>query len=409
MGNTFTVSSPYFLNGPHLHTINDQIVARSSVNPVMPTLPGEPPNLHQNITEVTPGSTTAQIQTAINTAAALASPTTNPVVHIQAGTYSITATLTVPANTTMQIIGDDGNTSLNWTGTVGGGPVMRLTGPSKAMLKNFMIESFGHSIGAIEITNADQVGSRVYMEQATLASSSPNLLVDGLDNTLVEAHDFFHFSSPSDSVDVIGGALAGAGNWQGGETNLFAGDSFGSANGYTLSNGAHVSIRNVWNDNAAGGSLGMNVIDNSVVSYSGSNLYLPTLGSVGITVPNFQGIFAVEGISTNGTIQITGSAAAGNVLGVGLVGPSSTFFSNTSSPTAASEFLNGQSTNTGTGNASMNIAEQNCCSTPFLVNAFNQMRTTFPTMTTPLPSGVTDARLYRVFIDNSGIGIHVEH
>ena len=125
MGNTFTVSSPTALskNAGHYHSVQDQVVARSTLNPTMPTLPGTPPNNHRQIFEVMPGSTAAQIQQAINNAAA--SGTTRPVVHIQPGTYNINTTLLVPAGSDMQIIGDGFNSRLVWSGTTTG-PVIRL-------------------------------------------------------------------------------------------------------------------------------------------------------------------------------------------------------------------------------------------------------------------------------------------
>src|SRR5271169_3199042 len=55
MGNTLTVSSPTFANG-HYHSVGDQIVDRSTVNPSIPTLPGTPPNNNRKIFEVAPGS-----------------------------------------------------------------------------------------------------------------------------------------------------------------------------------------------------------------------------------------------------------------------------------------------------------------------------------------------------------------
>src|SRR5262249_55076644 len=85
MGNTFTVgtgsctnAAPAYGSG-HCHEISDQVVARGTINPSMPTLPDTPPNNHRQIFEVTPGSTAAQIQQVINNAAACGCA--KPVVH----------------------------------------------------------------------------------------------------------------------------------------------------------------------------------------------------------------------------------------------------------------------------------------------------------------------------------------
>jgi hypothetical protein len=179
MGNTFTAPSPTSASG-HYHSVQDQVVARSTINPSPPVLPGTPPNNHRTIFEVPPGSTTAQIQSAINNA--VASGTPRPVVHIQPGVNTITATLVVPANSDIQIIGDGGYSQLNWGGTTSG-PVMPLQGPSKAILRDFPINGSSNSADGIEVDNADQVGSSIFMEQANLSYSLTNLLVDGLDYT----------------------------------------------------------------------------------------------------------------------------------------------------------------------------------------------------------------------------------
>ncbi len=72
---------------------DDTTVARSSINPPQPTLPGELPNLGRAITEVST-KTGAAIQSAINTACA--SNGTRPVVHLPYGNYSVSSTITIP-------------------------------------------------------------------------------------------------------------------------------------------------------------------------------------------------------------------------------------------------------------------------------------------------------------------------
>ena len=168
MGNTFTASSPVDNtngegDGHFYHSINNQVVARSTINPVMPTLPGTPPNEERDIFEVTPGATAAQIQAMINAAAA--SGTFVPVVHIEPGNYSINTTLVVPAGYAMQIMGDGGYSQLTWTGA-GTGPVMRLQGPSKATLSNFSVSGNNQSGNGIEVEDVDQPKSSVFMEEA---------------------------------------------------------------------------------------------------------------------------------------------------------------------------------------------------------------------------------------------------
>jgi hypothetical protein len=436
MGNTFSVgniSTPCIatpaspaLGTSTCHEINDQVLPYSSINPAMPTLPGTPPNNNRQIFEASPtGSGTActaaspcSIQQAItNAAKAEQSGAIHPVAHIAAGAYNISSTITVPAtaNSGIQIIGDGSYSQLIWAGAVGGGPVMRLLGPSKAILRDFQAAGYnsgGNSIAGIEVDNADQAGSRIFMEQAALADSQPNLFVDGLDYTNVELHDIQHWSAPTGtSINVTGGPSAAAGLWQGGATNIFAGVSLGNYLGYQVSNGARAIASGTFND---GGGCAptctkvANVTGPSTFTYAGSFLALPSGSPVALSLNNFQGTAALLNLYTLGDVDINGNGGTGRVLGAGLVGPSTTFFNNTSSPATTTEFLNGQADPTpGSGGNSV-LPEQGCCDPAFLSAALNQLRTEQPTLLAPLASGVTDARFYRVFVEYFASGIHLK-
>src|SRR5207244_357704 len=96
------------------------------------------------------------------------------------------------------------------------------------------------------------------------------------------------------------------------------------------------------------------------------------------------------------------------VLGLGLVGPSAQFFSTTLSPAATIEFLNGlQNPNPGVTSPT-ELPEIGAADPSFLTVALNQIRTEQPTLLAPLPSGVTDARFYRVFVGTARTGIHLQ-
>ena len=194
MGNTYSVgtgtcsvgtagsgpASPAFSPG-HCHEINDQVVSPGTINPSQPVLPGTPPNYGRTIFEAAPSGNSGNPctfaspcdpQTAI-TQAALGCA--NNVAHLEPGTYSISTTLTVPANCLVQIIGDGSYSLLNWTGGSTPNAVLQLVGPSKATLDSFAVSGAGNSVG-IDITDADQVGARIYMVQPWVSGSSPNLL-----------------------------------------------------------------------------------------------------------------------------------------------------------------------------------------------------------------------------------------
>ena len=84
--------------------------------------------------EIAPGANSAGIQQAIDQAATLSGQ--RPVVHLPKGSYSIGTTLSVPANADLQIVGDGRNSQLNWSGAAGG-TILRMNGPSRAILREF--------------------------------------------------------------------------------------------------------------------------------------------------------------------------------------------------------------------------------------------------------------------------------
>jgi hypothetical protein len=417
MGNTFTVTSPEAVaslninTGGHLHSVQDQVVNRSTINPNPPTLPSTPPNNNRTIYDVAAGASTATVQAAICHASNGAGSTfvsgactgtpdgLKSVAHIPPGTYSISSTLVVPANSNAQIIGDGNNSLLIWGGT-GTGPVLRLLGPSKVTLRDFNVSGNALSADGIEVDNADQPGSRIFMEEMILGSSNTNLFVDGLDYANVELHDFTHTTAPTGmtSVNVTGGPSAAAGLWRGGATNIFAADSEYNDNPYSVSNGAHVSVRGMWNE---AGTLLANLTGTGTFTLADSQASIARSGLLTASLNNFQGTAALVTLLTTSNIDIIGNGGTARVLGLGLVGPSATFFSNSSSPAATTQFLNGLTT-------ANQLAEQGCCDPTFLTTTLNQLRTEQATLLAPLANGVTDARFYRVSVGPALTGIHLQ-
>ena len=68
-------------------SIDDRVVARATINPVEPALPGPCANLERQVVEVSAAGPMREIAAAINAVARQNG--TRPVVHIPLGTYSI--------------------------------------------------------------------------------------------------------------------------------------------------------------------------------------------------------------------------------------------------------------------------------------------------------------------------------
>jgi pectin methylesterase-like acyl-CoA thioesterase len=234
VGNTFTFSGTEAANveaGKPL-SIGDKIVPAAAIKAVIPTLPATAPNLKRPVIEVAPGSGAAAIQKAIDAAAKAIGK--RAVVHFASGQYPIDKTLVVPANADVQLVGDGFSTRLVWAGGAGGGPVLRLAGPTRSTLREMEIVANDASAGVL-IEKCDQAGARVWMDQGEVKDSkSVGLLCDGLDFADVSLLSFYHSDHKGVAVKVLGGPLAAAGRKTAGRTAIWGGASSNNALSYDV-------------------------------------------------------------------------------------------------------------------------------------------------------------------------------
>ena len=411
VGNTFTVNNPMTVTGgsgtPRFINVDNQTVARSSLTVTAPTLPGVLPDNNRTVFEVAAGSSGSTIQTAINQAAALSGQ--RPVVHLAQGNYNILSTLTVPANADVQIIGDGGTTQLQWGGAQGTSPVIDLAGPSRAILRDFMIQTYGKSAG-IQVDNADQAGARIFMEQATLTRGlTAGLLVDQLDNAVVELHDFYPSQtsiSPAvtgTGLKVVGGANAAAGNAQGGKTSVFAGATSNDYLTFEVISGGSLLVNDVWYEGPDASTFA-HVADNSIFTVDNCRMALPQTG-YSVRIDNLSGKASVLNCQPDAPVGVLGTGnGTAWVAGNESHGPSSYFTDTAVSTTGV--FSDNRWYDTSYGSRS--VADQGTADANLVRSMLAHMRSEKPlSQTDVLPSGVTDLRMYRVFVDSAVTDIHL--
>jgi hypothetical protein len=412
VGNTFTVNNPMSVTSsmgtPQVINIDNQTVARSSLTITAPTLPGVLPNNNRTVFEVPAGSSGTTIQTAINQAAALSGQ--RPVVHLAQGTYTILSTLTVPANADVQIVGDGGATDLEWGGPQVTSPVVELAGPSRAILRDFMIQTYGKSAG-IQVDNADQAGARIFMEQATLSRGLvAGLLVDQLDNAVVELHDFYPtatYTAPAvtgTGVRVVGGPSASGGNPLGGRTSVFAGAASANYLSFEVVSGGSLLVNAVWYESTVASTFA-HVADNSTFTVDTTRMALPQTG-YSVRMDNLSGKASVLSCQPDAPVGIFGTGAGTAwVAGNESHGPSNSYFTDTAASTTG-VFSDNRWYDPSYGSRS--VGDQGTADANLVRNMLAQLRSEKPlNQPAVLPSGVTDLRLYRVFVDSAVTDIHL--
>jgi hypothetical protein len=411
LGNTFTIANPLDVGtGAKLIDIDTAIVTRASLLSLgEPSMPTTPLPLGRTVFEVAAGANTATIQAALNSAAAVAG--TKPVVHLPSATYSITTTLTIAANSDVQLIGDTYGTSiLRWAGA-GTGPVLQIQGPSTAIVRDLQVHGNSQANGIV-VANVDQVGARVFLGQVELRQGSQtHLWVDGLDNAIVDVRNFGSANVTGVSVKVVGGPLAAAGTPAGGSTHIFSGASSANTLSYQVTNGGSLLVRDVWYETASNLPAFIDLAATTgTFTMEGCRIALPAnQATPAIRVHTFRGTATFLTNDLDDRIMLTGTGNQMQVLGLGMLGTPSPYFLNMSScPVAKGVLLNSRRVVSDIpGSSTIHEPDQGTLDPVFVKNMVAQTRAAQAAALTPLAAGVSDVRFHRVWITLALNGLHL--
>jgi pectate lyase-like protein len=431
VGNTVTVTNPFAnSSGGPLTEIGTTVVSPASINTAEPTLPGVEPNYNREVVEVPVGASAAQIQSAVNKAVSMYNGQ-RPIVHIPAGNYGITQTLTIPANSDVQLVGDGGRASsptrtfFGWAGS-GSGPVLLIQGPSTATLRDIFVQA-NQQVDAIDMTDIDQAGSRVYMFGIYAGGgTNSGIFYDGLNYTAADIIDGGAGGELS-GVDyrVIGGPQATVGNSQGGKLAIYDGGGGGDlsyASYIDVSNGGTLLYRDMWFDGAPSNAPHWANITSGTVTFEGSHIWGDSQGEYPSAPPTFdlaslQGRVTVLDSDFASVFLASGNGSQAQIAGIGVVrdqpAPTASYFLNNASPPAIMGLLDSQqwttsAQGTSCGCATIETANSGTTGNTFVTTTMAQARAEQTPMLAALPAGVSDVRLFRVSA-NLGINdIHLE-
>ena len=407
MGNSFTVQQAIQVKGRFLDLGVKPLPDPSAVSR-LPFLPPMPPNAHHPISEVPPGADAAAIQAAIDGTVTLAGK--GPVVHLPAGDYAIAQTLTIPAGLDVQLIGDGESSVLHWTGAEGG-VVLRLVGPSKALLSDFTISADGKAEGILA-ENCDQPGARIFTEQVSLHDGNIGLL-SRLARGYVELHDFAHAGNKVGVKVDAGNPPAGAASATRGHVAIFGGVSGNNALGYELSNGASLLVQDLWN--SGGGSMAK-LADAGNVTFNGGNLSASsddgkanakTPPAPGIVLDNFQGNAAFLGTPCTTHVLVQGDGKQTNLLLLGLQAADAHLLSNTAKQ-AQVALLDSRCDATDDKQPSTALPDQGNHDPLWLRKMLQHVNLLYPRPLGHLPAELTELSLYRVHIENYTTGLELK-
>jgi hypothetical protein len=404
VGNMYTVSNPITVLTPGARwwTQGDQTVSYNQIDATVPAMPGTPPNLNRPVIEVTAGNGPG-IQQAIYQAAELTGQ--RPVVHIPKGHYALAQTVTVPANSDVQIVGDGYGTKLSSLNA--GGVMVELEGPSKATLRELSLNANNGT--AIEIGNPDQAGSRILTSGLLqeLATQN-NVLAENLVYTNVDLQSHIMSYVSGSAIKVVGAGGVGTSR-----VAVFGATTGADANGtapiFEVTNGGRILAEDAWYE--GGSSRLIYATDSGVFTGNGLHIAPTTDAPVEpiINVSGFNGLFTLLGSEfdfhgLSRSIQIGSENSNTNVFISGIDPNQQNYFSRSS----AGGYLNFINNKYCTAAGCFQVPDQgDARSAQFVTNLLNQLRTEKAGVPTNLPAGTTDVRVYRVNMVSPSVGIHL--
>lgn len=251
-GNAFTRRNALKARG-RLLAFDNSIVDSHLLNVLEPLGPTVPSRFAGTVLEVPANATGAQIQSQIYAAKS----GERAVVHLPFGTYLLAQTLTIPANSDVQIIGD-GRTILDWQGAQES-IALAVQGPSHATLRDFVIRQNEDQSTGIRVSNFDRQNARVFMQGVQVRGFTCGVRVEALDNARIELRDSQSvnaiFNAPISperaAMRVSGGAGRARGEAVNGRVNWFSGASSGSLPTFGVDNNGALLVRALWYEGEA--------------------------------------------------------------------------------------------------------------------------------------------------------------
>ena len=300
IGNSYAVSEPYGGYLGQYSAVDETTTADVSALPwIAPSEIYIPPGGTGRVYDLAPDTSETELQSAITAAS-----TTGGIVHLPAGIFHVTQSLTVPPGAKFTLLGDGALTDLA-ADDVLSGPLLQLT-TGQVQVKDLQISAVNasHSQPLLEMHVPDQPSTRVECDEcATLATESNGFQIDGLDQALIEM-----------KVATLGATAGGAAELiHGGPLHQQAVPAFGRINNfmasmsaYTVDQGAAFLTEDGWHDTGQG-QLQMTIGDTASVTQQGGTIYVPLANTSFGSARGFKGSLNLLGTELNSPLDIQGA------------------------------------------------------------------------------------------------------
>ena len=405
-GNTYTTNqSPRTQGEPSLlgtyESYDDSVVDPALIpNVTIPENVYIPPNLHRAVYEVSTNGSGSEIQSQINQA--IKDGGMNSVVHIPAGQHRVYNTITVPAGSNIQLVGDDVTFSyVLWNGN-GTGPLLQLSGSNVTLRDLFLARESGSIVDGVAMSIEDQPSTNVMVDQAELQQfNGYSVEFDGIEHANAELFSTYTLGSIT-GVSVAGGPyrMSGAGSL--GVTNFYSGSlqSEAESTSFAVSDGGKLMIQDNWHD--GGGTSPRNFV------LSGSGTVTEQVGMVDMNsdqpfeIDDFQGKVTLIGLSFTGGFLTQPGSGHTDLLTLGLNGSSASYI-----PPSSGNLVTANIMDSYWNNGAQQIPQQSMPDVAWLRGMLAQTRSEFGAPRLTMNGNGTRKRVERVLVKGFAAGLHI--
>ena len=379
-----------------ISSYDDSVVPLDTIADVtIPTNVYIPPNFHRPIFEVGAKTGTA-VQTAINLA--VSANTQRPVVHLPKGNYAVTSSISLPAGSDVQLVGDDTwSSALVWNGA-SLGPVLAIS-TSNVSVRNLHITGAGQGKNdGILLKLADEPNMQVIVDQAALESNNAfGVNFDGMEHATNELFSTYANGSVT-SVRVAGGPFRSAKEGTLGITNYYTGSiqSEGTGTSFDVSAGGKFMVQDDWHDYDATSPENFKLSGSGTVTEQGGGVFMSS--NTPFEIDNFSGNVTLMGLSFANGFLLNSTAGQANLLNLGLVGTTEDYL-----PSSTTNITVGDVLNSYRGG---HIVQGATPAATWMRNMLAQTRSEYPIARPSLSLGSSRIRLNRVTVDSTSSAVH---
>ncbi len=403
IGNAFSAKNKIIVTeGGRLIQAENRYGIKPAVLPA-PVPPAFAPLVHYPVVEINNRMSEAQLQQAIDKAAA---GKRKVLIHFAYGEYRIVSPLHIPGGAPIILCGDGLATTLHWIGDTGQA-LIRLGAPAMATLRNLMINCSKTADGIL-VEDDDREGNHIYAEQLlAYGGIKTNVFINGFAHTDIRLEDLHH-NYCSAGVSLV---MKGRETDKAPILKIFGGVSVENAHSYSVQDYGRIAVFDSWfESNSPSGFISLNGSGDFIMS--GAHIANTFKGQFPfIDIDSFRGrVILAEAIlnQPHKSLSFSNGQGTADLLVLGVLNWTDSTAGWYGSLHAGAEHYAFRNNRYNIGNGSFPLPDRGDTSALFLGKMLAPLRSTTVAAWHSFPPGHTHLTIDRVMIEGGINNFRVE-